>query len=290
MNKSLFSIIAILLIALLGGAVWMQTSTEPTTETEGALASKKAFEPISGAFGITLSERFQPSMVAKVLSEQEQTYTGPDDTKLKGTLYRVEPSKPDTRFQQYSLKTTDKGIIYAILGDYQYKVKQDENSSALENQDAAKQLEAKPDSDKQDQVKADETKSKGKGKGLGKPGNKPQAKTIQATCKAEVKTIAKELESRYGKPRGQGWDGLWFAFRQFSDTSNLSLRLYGHRCRTGMYSIIYTDIKLQRGIVPVKAKLSPKVKAPPADPVHADKVPVIEDVSASQTATKTEAK
>lgn len=241
----------ILLIVLLG-IVWIPTDNDKSAKPQLIPASEKsapaasnvhkasektevenspAPESITGAFGIPLGEAFQPSMVAKVISEQAQTYTGPEDKKLKGTLYRVEPSNPDKRFQQYSLKTTDKGIIYAIQGDYQYEVKQ---------------VEAKP---------------KGMGKGLGKPGNKQQAKAFQATCKAEVKAIAKELESRYGKPRGQGWDGLWFAFRQFSDTTNLSLRLYGHRCRTGMYSIIYTDIKLQRGIVPGKASISAKAKA-----------------------------
>ena len=283
MNKQVLSIMVILLIILLG-AVWMQAGTDKIAKPQPTPASAKsspeasnvhkasgktgventpAPKPITGAFGIPLGVPFRPSMVAKVISEQEQTYSGKDDTKLKGTLYRVEPSNPDKRFQQYSLKTTDKGIIYAIQGDYQYEVKQ---------------VEAKP---------------KGMGKGLGKPGNKQQAKTFQTTCKAEVKTIAKELESRYGKPRGQGWDGLWFAFRQFSDTTNLSLRLYGHRCRTGMYSIIYTDIKLQRGIVPGKASISAKVEMPSAGSVDTDKVstkPIPENVSASQTGSEASAK
>ena len=81
MNKSLFSIIAILLILLLGGVIWVQTSSDPTTKPENALPPDKTLEPINGAFGISLGEHFQPSMVAKVLSEQEQTYTGPDDKK-----------------------------------------------------------------------------------------------------------------------------------------------------------------------------------------------------------------
>ena len=104
--------------------------------------------------------------------------------------------------------------------------------------------------DKQGNTKPDETRPEGKGKGLGKPGNKKQTELIQSTCKAEVKNMAKELESLYGKPRGQGWDGLWFTFRQVSDTADRGLKLYGHRCRTGMYSIIYTDEKAQRKALP----------------------------------------
>lgn len=256
----------------------MQTSTETTTETEKSPASRKGVEPISGAFGITLGEHFEPSMVTKVLSEQEHVYTGLDDIKLKGTLYHVEPSNPDKRFQQYTVKTTNEGLIYAIQGEYQYKV----------NQDATKQLEAKVDSGGQSQVKADTAKPIGKGKGLGKPGGKPQTRTLQATCKAEVKTLAKELESRYGKPRGQGWDGLWFAFRQYSDTSNLSLRLYGHRCRTGMYSIIYTDIKLQQGIVASKASIAAKAIKPSTVTVEKDKAPIIGNVLAAQPGSETD--
>ena len=49
---------------------------------------------------------------------------------------------------------------------------------------------------------------------------------------------------------------------QFSDTSNKGLKLYGHRCRTGMYSIIYTDEKVQRGTLPGKATASAEAGAP----------------------------
>ena len=205
-------------------------------------AIDKAVEPITGAFGIPLGEHFEASMVAKVLSKQENSYKGQGGTKLKGQLLRIEPAKPDDRFQQYSIKTTDAGIIYAIQGDYQYKVELDE----------AKSNEARPD----------ESKPKGSGKGMGKPGNKKPANAMQLTCKATVKTIAGELEARYGKPRGQGWDGLWYTFRQFSDTSNKGLKLYGHRCRTGMYSIIYTDEKVQRAMQPGKAGTSPETGSP----------------------------
>lgn len=217
----------------------VKTTNDKSTEPQLAA---KSLQPITGAFGIQLGKKFDASMVAKVLHKQELTYSGPGGTKLKGQLLRIEPAKPDKRFQQYSLKTTDKGVIYAIQGDYQYK-------------------EAKPD-----KATPDEAKPEGKGKGLGKPGNKKQPKVMQSTCKAAVKTMAGELESRYGKPRGQGWDGLWFTFRQFSDTSDKGLRLYGHRCRSGMYSIIYTDNTVQRGTVSGKAGTLPR-KSVPSDNV-----------------------
>ena len=124
-------------------------------------------------------------MVAKVLSKQEQTYKGQGGTKLKGQLLRIEPKKLDERFQQYSIKTTDEGIIYAIQGDYQYKVESDETKTA--------------------EAKQDEAKPKGSGNGASKPGNRQPATAIQKTCKAAVKTMAGELESRYGKPRGKGF-------------------------------------------------------------------------------------
>jgi len=66
-----------------------------------------------------------------------------------------------------------------------------------------------------------------------------------AACKAIVKSMAEEIESVHGKPRGKDSFGQWYSFRQTSDYSK-SLRLYAHRCRTGMYSIIYTDENIKR--------------------------------------------
>ena len=203
------------------------------TEVAKTPTSDKAVEAITGGFGIPLGEHFEASMVAKVLSKQEHGYKGQGGTKLKGQLLRIEPAKPDNRFQQYSIKTTKDGLIYAIQGDYQYKVESDETKTA--------------------EAKQDEAKPKGSGKGASKPGNRQPATAMQKTCKAAVKTMAGELESRYGKPRGKGWDGLWFTFRQPTDTSNKGLKLYGHRCRSGMYSIVYTDEKVRRAIQPDKA-------------------------------------
>lgn len=165
-------------------------------------------ESIDGAFGIHLGESFKPSMVASILSQDEHTYQGPESTKFQGTLYRVIPEKPDKRFQDYYIKTTNEGLIYAIEGDYHYEVEP------------------------------------AQGKKMGKV---KHSREVRATCKNAVKNLARELEARYGKPRGKGWDGEWFSFRQFSKTSNKSIKLYANRCRTGLYSVIYKDESLQHG-------------------------------------------
>ena len=120
----------------------------------------------------------------------------------KGSLLRIEPNKPDERFQRYSLKTSDDGVIYAIQGDYQFEV------------EAAKGKQA---------------------------GKVKKSRVIRKRCKDAVKHIASELETKYGKPRGKGWDGEWFTWRQFSGTSFKSLRLYANRCRSGAYSILYSE-------------------------------------------------
>lgn len=235
MNKQLAGLVVTLLIfsqmAFCTSAAAENNKAPGKTETV-YLSADKAVEQITGAFGIPLGEKFETSMVVGVLSKQEHIYDGQAGAKLKGSLIRVEPGKPDERFQGYTIKTTYDGLIYAIQGDYQYK------------------------------FEPDETRPQGKGKGAGKPGNKRPATAMRKTCKATVKAIAGELESRYGKARGQGWDGLWFAFRQRSENSNKGLKLYGHRCRTGLYSIVYTDEIARRGAPPAKAGASPGTETP----------------------------
>lgn len=220
MNRQPAYIIATLLIFPFG-AVAAQNTANETTEAQSqpapasaqqapaasAVAEKastpdKPPEPISGAFGITLGEPFQPSMVAKVLGKEEQSYKGKDSQERKGSLLRIEPGNPDARFQSYALKTSDDGVIYAIQGNYQFEV---------------------------------ET---AKGKQAGKV---KKSRVIRKRCKDAVRKIASELETRYGKPRGKGWNGEWYTWRQFSDTSIKSLRLYANRCRTGAYSILYSE-------------------------------------------------
>lgn len=222
MNKQLAYMIATLLIFPLGAvaaqdaaSVAAEPQPAPDSEQQAPAASaataapeesstpEKAPEPIRGAFGILLGEPFQPSMVAKVLGEEVQSYRSKKSgEEQKGTLLRVEPSMPDERFQRYSLKTTADGMIYAIQGDYQFDVEL------------------------------------AKGKQAGKV---KKSRVIKKRCKDAVKQIAVELEAKYGKPRGKGWDGQWFTWRQFPGSSIKSLRLYAHRCHTGAYSILYSE-------------------------------------------------
>jgi hypothetical protein len=79
--------------------------------------AEKAPQPVTGAFGIPLGERFEPYMVAKVLRQEEKTYRGPKKEERKGTLYRVEPKVTNTLFNTYAVATTADGIIYLIRGD-----------------------------------------------------------------------------------------------------------------------------------------------------------------------------
>ena len=67
---------------------------------------------------------------------------------------------------------------------------------------------------------------------------------MRKTCKAALKDLASEMEARHGKPRGREMTGEWYAFRQISETSNKSLRLYANRCRSGIYSVVYTDLAI----------------------------------------------
>ena len=203
MNKKLISLIVTLFIFPLG--IVSAQNTTPEVQTTPAPNS------INGAFGILLGKRFDPSMVTKILTEQQQSYVGMNKIKLQGTLFQVEPASPDTRFQRYSIKTTNDGLIYAIQANYQYEVEL----------------------------------ARGK-----KAGKVKKEKTIRSTCKAAVKALAEEFKQKYGKPRGKGWNGEWYSFRQISEGSDKSLRLYANRCRTGNYSIIYTDIKTQRKTQP----------------------------------------
>ena len=231
MNKQLASTIIILLLfqstivlAKTGENEASQTMTESkplpvmekstdikSTDIKKTITPEKAFEPIKGAFGIPLGKKFDHAMVTKVLGEEPEPYKGADGKKLKGSVYQVEPQKPDERFQNYSVKTTDEGIIYAIQGNYQFEVE------------------------------------KAKGKQAGKV---KMQRTVRKTCKNAVKALAKELEAKHGKPRGQGYDGEWFSFRQASDTSDISLKLYANRCRTGLYSIVYNDKLAQKKLQP----------------------------------------
>ena len=56
-----------------------------------------------------------------------------------------------------------------------------------------------------------------------------------------TKRLAAALEEKYGKPRGQGSFGEWYAFRDMSTDLYRGVRLYANRCRRGIYSIFYSD-------------------------------------------------
>ena len=73
---------------------------------------------ITGAFGLTLGEKFAPYMVGKVLGQEPQTYKdrGEQKTEHTGTLYRVEPNVPNPYFNEYKISTNQDGIIYSITG------------------------------------------------------------------------------------------------------------------------------------------------------------------------------
>lgn len=56
-----------------------------------------------------------------------------------------------------------------------------------------------------------------------------------------TKEIAASLEQKYGKPRGKGMSGAWYAFRDMSVEHYRGVRLYANRCDQGIYEIVYSD-------------------------------------------------
>ena len=147
------------------------------------------------------SQARSASRLAKVIDKQPHKYRGPEGTQLTGSLIQVEPVQPDERFQRYAVMTTDKDIVYAIRAEYQFELE-----------------------------KAKDDKDKAK-----------RSTRFRKTCKNAVKSLAKEMEARHGKPRGRDMSGEWYAFRQFTENTDKSLRLYANRCRSGIYSVVYTD-------------------------------------------------
>lgn len=92
-------------------------STTPPPPADETAAEET--EPVTGAFGIPLGEPFDPCMVERVISEEETTYRGPDNTERTGTLYRVVPKTSNVHFTSYAVQTTNDGIIYAVHADYE---------------------------------------------------------------------------------------------------------------------------------------------------------------------------
>ena len=85
---------------------------------EATPPEEKPVEPVTGAFGLTLGTRFEPSLVEKVLSEKPQGYRVADKSERQGTLYRVIPKSPDPNFSDYSVATTEDGTIYRIGAEH----------------------------------------------------------------------------------------------------------------------------------------------------------------------------
>ena len=56
-----------------------------------------------------------------------------------------------------------------------------------------------------------------------------------------TKKLAAVLEEKYGRPRGRGMIGEWYAFRDMSAEVYRGIRLYAPKCRHGRYSIHYGD-------------------------------------------------
>ena len=85
---------------------------------EDAPPPEKALEPVTGAFGLTLGERFAPVVVAEVLGEEERSYMKADRSTGKATLYRIVPKAPDEHYNQYSATTNEAGLVYTIEGEF----------------------------------------------------------------------------------------------------------------------------------------------------------------------------
>jgi hypothetical protein len=80
--------------------------------------STPAPEAVTRAFGIPLGKRFEPAMVAKVISESVKAYRGPRGAELEGSFYRVDPVAPDAHFTAYTVLTTVDDRIYSIRAEF----------------------------------------------------------------------------------------------------------------------------------------------------------------------------
>lgn len=85
---------------------------------DGAKATPEDREHITGAFGLTLGERFLPAMVAEVLGEEPQSYMKADRSQGQGTRFNVVPTIPDEHYNAYAVATNEAGMIYMIEGEF----------------------------------------------------------------------------------------------------------------------------------------------------------------------------
>jgi hypothetical protein len=61
-----------------------------------------------------------------------------------------------------------------------------------------------------------------------------------STCDL-TREMGKYLIGKYGKPRGAGMLGEWYAFRDRLDGPYRGVRLFAQRCRNGRYEVHYSD-------------------------------------------------
>jgi len=95
----------------------------PEATGEGAPATAESIpekppEPVTGAFGLRLGDKFDAAMVEKVLGEEQKAYRVADKTERQGILYRVVPKAPDPNYTTYTVAVTEDGIIYRIDAEY----------------------------------------------------------------------------------------------------------------------------------------------------------------------------
>jgi hypothetical protein len=112
------SLTALLAVAAATALTGCATAPEPTLQPGAAAAGMQAPQPITGAFGLTLGQRYTPDYVAKVLSEHEYLYLDQKGTQRKGKVFRVEPKAPHDAFTEYRVATTAEGLIYSITGSH----------------------------------------------------------------------------------------------------------------------------------------------------------------------------
>jgi hypothetical protein len=73
-----------------------------------------------------------------------------------------------------------------------------------------------------------------------------------------TREMGKYLIGKYGRPRGAGMLGEWYAFRDRLDGPYRGLRLFAQRCRSGRYEVHYSDeaaLKQETAPQPVPEKM-----------------------------------
>lgn len=98
----------------------------------------------------------------------------------------------------------------------------------------------------------------------------------KASACQQTKQIADFLKSKYGRPRGRGIHGEWYAFRESTTGLYKGLRFYAPRCRNGKYSIVYSDDGA------MMQEEAPKV-GPEDEVITQEQAPIVEPKDAAVT-------